>query len=74
MASVVNSQKRPARTMYVALILALVSLVGVFVSDGVLVFLLPSILIYFMWGMNERIKELEKRLDQQPQAADAKQP
>ena len=74
MASVVNSQKRPARTIYVALILALVSLVGVFVSDGVLVFLLPSILIYFMWGMNERIKELERRLDQQPQAANAKQP
>ena len=55
--------------MYIALILALASLVGVFASGGILVFLLPSILIYFMWGMNTRIRELEARLEQnQPSA------
>jgi hypothetical protein len=69
MANVVNAQKRSVRTMYLGLVLALVSLVGVFATGGVLIFLLPSMLIYFMWGMNSRIKELEARLARQQPAA-----
>jgi NADH:ubiquinone oxidoreductase subunit 4 (subunit M) len=61
-AAVVNGPKKSVRTMYVGLMLALASIVGVFASDSLLLFFLPSILIYFMWGMNSRIKELEKRL------------
>jgi hypothetical protein len=60
--------------MYVGLMLALASLVGVFVTDSILLILLPSILIYFMWGMHIRIKELEARLGQgQQPPSDASQ-
>jgi hypothetical protein len=54
--------------MYIGLMLALASLVGVFLTDSIFLIILPSILVYFMWGMHVRIKELETRLgkSQQP--------
>jgi len=59
--------------MYIGLMLALASLAGVFATDSILLILLPSILIYFMWGMNARIKELEKRIAQSQQPGSTSQ-